>query len=146
MSNKDHFSSLNNMYMAAPINTIYKPTISLAEGEAVIKMQVDEQFHHSGGSMHGSVYFKNLDDAAYFAASTLEKEFFVVTTSFTTYMTRPISQGEICAKGRVVNRNSSQYIVEAILYDEQDRELGRGNGIIVPSKMRLADVAAYAKS
>lgn len=141
---RDHFASLISMYAAAPVNQIYQPTLKLQEGYAEIEIETSENLFHSAGATHGSVYFKMLDDAAWFAANTLEKEFFVLTTSFTTYITRPISSGKMKSIGRVVNRNNSQYIAEAIVYDEQDREIGRGNGIIVPGKLPLKDAKGYS--
>jgi uncharacterized protein (TIGR00369 family) len=98
---------------------------------------------HSAGAVHGSVYFKMLDDAAFCAASTLEPDFFVLATSLTTYITRPVSPGPMRSIGRVVNNTKTQFIVEAIAYDGEEREVARGSGVIVRSKIRLTDVAHY---
>ncbi len=46
---------------------------------------------------------------------------------------------------KVVNRTKSQFIVEAIVYDSDDNEVGRGNGIFVRSKMRLNDAMGYGE-
>jgi uncharacterized protein (TIGR00369 family) len=143
MSNDIHYRSLENMYKAAPINDIYPPVIEVREGEATITVQMQKRYEHSGGGVHGSVYFKLLDDAAFFAANSLEEEVFVLTTSFTTYITRPVSGGHMRAEGKVVNKNRSQWIVEAVVYDNQDREIARGNGIMVRSKMLLKDIDVY---
>lgn len=140
----DHFAALQNMYAAAPINAMYPPVMTIKSGKATISIDVDSRYHHSAGGVHGSVYFKLLDDAAWFAAASLESEYFVLTTSFTTYMTRPVSSGKIYSVGKVVNQNNSQYIAEAVLYDDQERELGRGNGILVPGKMAWHKAAGYA--
>ena len=48
------------------------------------------------------------------------------------------------ACGKVVNRNKSQFIVESVVYDDAQRELGRGSGIFVRSKQRLANTSGYA--
>ena len=133
-----HYRKLENMYRLAPTNiAYYDPTIEVADSEATISIQASEKYHHSAGGVHGSVYFKLLDDAAFFAANSLEPDVFVLTTSFTTYITRPIADGKMTAKGKVVNKNRSQWIVEAVVYDEQDREIGRGSGIMVRSKVPL---------
>jgi acyl-coenzyme A thioesterase PaaI-like protein len=84
-----------------------------------------------------------LDDAAFFAANSLEGKYFVLTTSFTTYMTRPVVAGRLKAIGKVVNKNSTQFIAESIVYDSNDKEIGRGNGLFVRSKMLLSDAAGY---
>lgn len=143
MTDNIHYNSLISMYAHAPINEIYKPTMTLSEGRAEIEIALSEQYHHSGGSVHGSVYFKLLDDAAFFAANTLEPEVFVLTTSFTTYITRPVSTGKMKAVGRVVNQNNSQFIAESVVYDSKGREIGRGNGIFVRSKFPLVKAKGY---
>lgn len=48
------------------------------------------------------------------------------------------------AIGKVVNKNNSQFIVEAIVYDEQEREIGRGNGIFVRGKFPLVEAKGYS--
>ena len=145
MTNEEHYQNLINMYAAAPVNEIYEPVMVISEGEATITIEVSEKYHHSAGGVHGSVYFKMLDDAAFFAANSLEAENFVLTTSFTTYITRPVSSGKMKAVGKVVNKNKTQFIAEAIVYDAEDREIGRGNGIFVRGKFPLVEAAGYAK-
>lgn len=143
MEKNRHFKNLENMYLAGPINQIYKPKILVQEGYAEITMDVFKEFFHSGGALHGSVYFKMLDDAAFFAANSFEEKYFVLTTSFTTYLTRPVSQGQIKAVGRVVNKNKSQFITESILYDFKEREIARGSGIFVVGKYELKHSLGY---
>lgn len=140
---KAHHRRLENMYQAAPFNALFQPQLTVGEACAEIVIELNETLHHAGGAVHGSVYFKMLDDAAYFAANSLESEFFVLTTSFTTYLTRPISSGTMLAKGRVVNQNRSQIIAEAVVFDGNGKEIGRGNGIFVRSKNKLIDVKGY---
>ncbi len=143
MDTSSHYQRLVNMYAAAPINKIFNPELSITSGEAHISIELTPELHHSAGAVHGSVYFKMLDDAAFFAANSLEPEFFVLTTSFTTYMTRPVSEGKMTAIGNVVNQNKSQFIAESIVYDDQGREVGRGNGVFVRGKLPLVDAAGY---
>ena len=114
------------------------------DSEATIEIEVSQQLFHSAGALHGSVYFKLLDDSAFFAANSLERDVFVLTTSFTTYLTRPVSSGTIRAVGRVVNRNKSQFIAESVLHDSEGKEIGRGSGIFVRSKLLLSEFPGYA--
>lgn len=144
MKEKNHFEKLVSMYQSAPINSIFKPSMTVSEGNAEIEIDINETYHHPAGGVHGAVYFKMLDDAAFFAAASLETELFVLTTSFTTYITRPVSKGKMRSVGKVVNITKSQFISESIVYDSQDREIGRGNGIFVRGKMHLKDVAGYS--
>ena len=139
----EHYRRLISMYAAAPINQIYQPTLTVGEGEAEITIELSEQLHHSAGAVHGSVYFKMLDDAAFFAVNSLEPEFFVLTASFTTYLTRPVVSGPLRAVGKVVSQTRTQFIAEAVAYDEQGREVGRGNGIFVRGKAPLKEARGY---
>ena len=78
MEKDPHFRALEMMYMAAPINEIYCPRICVSEGVAEIEIDVKEAYFHSLGAVHGSVYFKMLDDAAFFAANSLERKLFIL--------------------------------------------------------------------
>jgi uncharacterized protein (TIGR00369 family) len=144
MLDDPHFAALERMYLAAPINAFYRPTLDVAEGEAAVEIEVTESLFHSAGGVHGSVYFKMLDDAAFFAAASLEREVFVLTASFTTYLTRPVTSGRLRSVGRVVHRGRTQFIAEAVLHDEKGKEVGRGNGIFVRGPGRLRDALGYA--
>jgi uncharacterized protein (TIGR00369 family) len=141
--NRDHFRALEHMYLQAPINEFYRPTIGVEHEAATIQIQIDPKYFHPAGAIHGSVTFKMLDDAAFFAASSIVEDVFVLTTSFTTYLTRPVSEGRLRSVGCVVNQNRSQIIAEAIAYDAEDREVGRGSGVFVRSKVALAGIPAY---
>ena len=140
-----HFKSLESMYGAAPINQIYNPSIEISEGQAIIEIALTTQFHHSAGAVHGSVYFKLLDDAAFFAAQSFELDFFILTTSFTTYLTRPVSSGRMRAVGKVAYQNKTQFIAESVVYDSNNNETGRGNGMFVRGKLALNQALGYEK-
>ena len=131
------------MYLHAPTNEYYQPRISISEQRAEISINIQEKFFHAAGATHGSVYFKALDDAAFFAANSLVEDVFVLTTAFTTYITRPISEGTMRSVGKVVNSNRSQFIVEAVAYDSDNREVARGSGIFVRSKISLDEKVHY---
>jgi len=145
--NKDkHFLALENMYLAAPINTIYKPRIDVSEGRSEIEIELNDGYFHAAGAVHGSVYFKMLDDAAFFAANSLEREVFVLTTSFTIYLTRPVSSGTMRAVGNVVNKTRSQFIAESVAYNSEGKEIARGSGVFVRGKIKLIDALGYYES
>jgi uncharacterized protein (TIGR00369 family) len=90
------------------------------------------------------VLFKLLDDAAFFAANSLERELFVLTSSFQIYLVRPVTSGRLCSKGRVVHHGRSQFIAESIVYDGEGREVARGSGVFVRGKKPLATVPGYS--
>ena len=143
MDKQLHYTKLENMYQSAPINEFYEPVMQVSEGQAVIEITISEDHHHAAGAVHGSVYFKMLDDAAFFAASSLEFDVFVLTVSFTTYLTRPVSEGILKSVGKVVNSTKSQFITESVVYNEEGKEIGRGNGIFVRSKIPLSPDIGY---
>jgi len=74
--------------------------------------------------VHGSVYFKMLDDAAYFAANTIEQDNFALTFEFTTYLTRPISDLHMKSVGKVISKTRTQIIAESVVYDGPGQEIG----------------------
>ena len=141
--NRTHFTKLQQMYLSAPFNLLFEPTIVVSHGAAEICIEIKPDYHHAANAVHGSVYFKMLDDAAYFAANSLEINYFMLTTSFTTYLTKPVSSGQMRAVGKVVNQNRSQTIAEAVVYNNKDEEIGRGNGIFVRSNNQLINVQGY---
>jgi uncharacterized protein (TIGR00369 family) len=143
MSRGDHFHKLERMYLAAPINLFYQPRISISEGRAEIQTRVRPDYFHAAGALHGSVYFKLLDDAAFFAANSLVDDDLLLTVSFNLYFTRPVTGGNLVAVGRVVSRSTKHLVAESLL-TVADREVARGSGTFLPSRIKLEDVDSYA--
>ncbi len=142
MNNKQHFRKLERMYLSAPINEFYLPSVEISQGLAVIQTEVKPEFFHAAGSLHGSVYFKLLDDAAFFAVNSLVKDFFVLTVSFNIYLTRPVTKGVLIARGRVVSRSVNYFVAESVL-TVNDKEVARGSGSFLRSRIELAGVDSY---
>ncbi|MFX0171448.1 MAG: PaaI family thioesterase [Candidatus Hodarchaeota archaeon] len=138
----EHYRKLENLYHSHPLNNLYQAQIKISENTAEVKIPVKESLFHAAHAVHGSVYFKALDDAAFFAVNSTIMEVFVLTTTFTTYLTRPVTKGIMRAVGNLVNTTRSQYIAGAILYNE-DKEVGRGSGIYVRSRIRLNEKVGY---
>ncbi len=145
MTDQAHFTALERMYAAAPINRIFKPEMTVSLGQAKIRIRLTPDFHHAAHAVHGSVYFKMLDDAAFFAANSLETKVFVLTASFTTYLTRPVVEGHLVSRGKVVHESRNQFIAESVVYDDLNREIGRGNGIFVKGRHALTDAMGYSE-
>ena len=99
----EHFRRLERMYLGANINReVYKGTsIQIEKGKAVIEVPISNTFHHAANAMHGSVYFKMLDDAAYFAVASLVEDVFVLTNHFEVDLKRPFVDGVIRCEGRI---------------------------------------------
>jgi len=131
------------MYASAPVNEYYAPTMRVSEGRAEVTIPVRPDFFHAGGAVHGLVYFKALDDAAFFAAHSFVDDVFVLTVSFNLYLTRPISEGEMKATGRVVHRSRRFFVAESALVDSDGREIARGSGTFMPSNIPLSPEVGY---
>lgn len=143
MNEESHFRRLENMYRSAPCNAYYAPQIRISRGVAEIVIPIRRQFFHAGGAAHGSVYFKALDDAAYFAVNSLVKEALVLTVSYQVQLLRPISEGEMCAYGKAIYSSRELFFAEALLYDGKDREIARGSGMFSRSKIMLGPEIGY---
>jgi uncharacterized protein (TIGR00369 family) len=140
-----HIRKLENMYVAAPINRLYQPRIQIGDGTAEITVAVDAKFFHAAGALHGSVYFKMLDDACFFAVSSQVEDVFVLTTSFTCYLTRPVTSGTLTSRGRVVHAGKGVLLAEAVLLGSDGKEVGRGNGAFMKSRIALSAEMGYAE-
>lgn len=141
--NEKHYRKLERMYLAAPINEFFRPAIEIGCGTAEIKVSVDRRFFHAAQAAHGSVYFKSLDDAAFFAVSSLVEDCFVLTSSFNLYFLAPVAEGVVRSVGKVVRGGGSSFLAESVLYDQHDEEIARGSGMFVKSKIRLAPEMGY---
>jgi len=141
--NEDHFRRLERMYLGAPNNDYYRPEITIGEGSAELRIVIEEKFFHAAGAVHGSVYFKAMDDAAFFAANSVVEDVFVLTTSFNIQLLRPVTEGTFIAKGTLVSATRNLLIADAELRDDRDRLLGRGTGTFIRSQMLLEDTPGY---
>ena len=106
-------------------------------------MAVRPDFFHAASGVHGSIYFKVLDDATFFAASSLVDDVFVLTASFNIYFLRPISSGEMHARGTIVSRSTRLLIGEGVVTDSEGKEIARGSGTFMPSRVPLDERLGY---
>jgi uncharacterized protein (TIGR00369 family) len=138
-----HYRRLENMFGQAPISKLTGARITVEEGRAEIVIPVQQQFFHAAGALHGAIYFLALDNAAFFAANSLVRDSFVLTSNFNLHLLRPIAKGEINAIGTVIARTRTQIVAEAIAYNDESQEIARGSGIFVPSNMPLSEAIGY---
>lgn len=139
-----HFRGLESLYAAAPINNFFPSRLEIVEpGFARIRFSVDERVHHAAGAVHGTSYFKMLDDAAFYAANSMVAENFLLTTAFNLLFTRPILRGDIIAEGRWVSGRRRVLVAEARLVDADGEEAARGTGTFMRSRIPLAELPGY---
>ncbi|EZH75143.1 thioesterase [Aquimarina atlantica] len=143
--NPDHYSKLERMYLQANINTaLYDTTtVKISEGLAQIELKISEKYFHALGAIHGSVYFKLLDDAAFFAVNSIIKDVFVLTTSFNINLIRPVDKGIITAIGKIKFKSKNLFVAESTLYNENGKEVAFGTGNFAKSKIELSEKIGY---
>jgi len=144
MEPEEHYRRLERLYAAAPINRYYEPSLRVREANAELTIPIKADFFHAAGAVHGSVYFKALDDSAFFAANSLVFDVFVLTASFNVYFTRPVSEGELRATGTVVHRSRNLIVAESVVLDSKGRPVGRGSGSFMRSQIALTAGIGYA--
>ena len=139
-----HWRALERLYASAPVNQLFDSHLQIiGEGESRISFTVDERHHHAAGAAHGTIYFKMLDDAAFYAANTLVTDRFLLTTSFNLHFSRPVRGGEVVAEGRWISGRRRVIVAEARLVDGDGEEIGRGTGTFMRSRMALSGLAGY---
>ncbi len=143
MIREQHYKRLEQMYLRAPVNRLYEPSISVSRGSCEVTIQIKECYLQSGKMVHGSVYFKLLDDTSYFAANSLVTDYHLLTVSYNVYFLRPAKQGILRAVGRVVNSSRRLHIAESEVFDSNDKLIARGNGTFMKSAVALDEKAGY---
>jgi len=139
-----HWRALERLYASAPINRLFDSHLTVTgAGAARIEFTIDERFHHAAGASHGTIYFKMLDDAAFYAANTLITDRFLLTTSFNLHFVRPVKQGRIVAEGRWISGRRRVLVAESRLVDADGEEIGRGTGTFMRSRIPLSGLPGY---
>ena len=140
-----HFRALEALYDSAPINDIWESRLAIPEsGVSRIEFDLDERYYHAAGAIHGTSYFKMLDDAAFYAANTLATDRFLLTTSFNLHFTKPVRDGKVIAEGRWVSGKRRVFVAESRLVDEEGDEIGRGTGTFMRSRIPLSSLEGYS--
>lgn len=140
-----HYRALERLYDAAPVNALFASRLEIVgEGRSRLVFTVDRSVYHAAGAAHGTIYFKMLDDAAFYAANTLVTDRFLLTTSFNLHFTKPVRAGEVVAEGRWVSGRRRVLVAESRLVDAEGEEIGRGTGTFMRSRMALSSLAGYS--
>ena len=140
-----HFRKLERMYLSAPVNReIYGGiTISISNEKAELSLLVEPKFFHAANAIHGSVYFKMLDDAAFFAVNSVVQDVFVYTVSFNIQLLRPVAKGIVKSMGELKFKSNNLFIADSTLVDENNKVVGRGSGSFMRSKVLLTEEIGY---
>ncbi len=140
-----HYKKLEWMYRnAAPINQIYKSDMKIGKGTCELRFESNQKFFHAANALHGSVYFKLLDDAAFFASNSLVNDVMLVTASFNIYFVRPVLFGSLLARAEVVSASKTSILAEAVLKNTTTgKEVARGSGVFAKSSVALNEDIGY---
>ena len=144
MTDAEHYRKLERLYAAAPVTRWYGATIAISDGQAEVRLEARPEFHHVAYAVHGSVYFRMLDDAAFFAVSSRVREVLVLTVSFTVQFARPVTSGELRSVGRILHGSGRLFLAEATLFDSAGEMLGHGSGVFTRSSIALDPSIGYA--
>jgi len=139
-----HYRALESLYAAAPINQLFESRVEIVtDGHARILFTVDERFHHAAGAAHGTIYFKMLDDAAFYACNSIVSDRFLLTTAFNLLFTKPITVGPMIAEGHWVSGRRRVFVGDARLIDAEGEEVARGTGTFMRSRIPLTSLPGY---
>ncbi len=138
-----HHRALESLYRHAGINSLFTSEIQIEEGFARIRFEVDDRFFHAAGAAHGTLYFKMMDDAAFYACNSLVADRFLLTTAFNLNFTKPLRAGSAIAEGRWVSGRRRVFVADARLIDSSGEEAARGTGTFMRSHIPLGGLAGY---
>ena len=139
-----HYRALESLYRAAPINGLFESRLEIVEeGFARIRFEVREEHFHAAHAAHGTLYFKMMDDAAFYACNSLVTDRFLLTTAFNLLFTRPLKTGEVVAEGRWASGRRRVFVGEARIVDSSGEEAGRGTGTFMRSHIPLSGLPGY---
>ena len=132
--------------MSAPLHDFYDTlSILISEGRCEIELDIEEKYFHAGGAAHGSVFFKLLDDAAYFAVQSKVRDMFIVTTKFHLDLKRPLRKGKVKAVGEVIRLTQNEFFAKSSIVDAKGREVATCIGQFKKSRKDLQSIEAYVK-
>ena len=112
-------------------------------GRSEIRFTVSDESFHAAGAAHGTLYFKMLDDAAFYAANGLVSDRFLLTTAFNLHFTKPMRSGEARAEGRWISGKRRVFVAEARIVDSEGEECARGTGTFMRSHIALSGLDGY---
>ena len=139
-----HLRALESLYDSAPINRLFESRIALPKaGQSQIHFAVGGDMFHAANAAHGTLYFKMLDDAAFYAANGLVSDRFLLTTAFNLHFTKPMKSGQAVAEGRWISGRRRVFVAEARIVDSTGEECARGTGTFLRSHIALTSLQGY---
>jgi uncharacterized protein (TIGR00369 family) len=92
----------------------------IRSGEALIHLKVRDEFKQNQGVVHGGVIASLIDTASAFAVTTeLEPGERVTTTDLTIHYLRPVTEGDLQAKARIVRGGRRLFVISVEVSDSR---------------------------
>ena len=137
-----HYKKLEKIYLNANLNKeIYSNTeILISKNYSEIKMPIKKDYFHALEAIHGSVYFKMLDDAAFFAAQSVVEDYMLLTASFNITFKMPVKNGYIKTTGTLCSITKKEFTAESKMYNSKNELVAFGNGIFKKSKISIDSI------
>lgn len=141
---KAHLGALESLYDSAPINRLFESRLEFVKaGESRIHFTVTKSAFHAAGAAHGTLYFKMLDDAAFYAANSLVSDRFLLTTAFNLHFTKAMREGPMIAEGKWISGKRRVFVADARIVDSDGEECARGTGTFLRSHIGLSGLDGY---
>jgi len=132
------------MFHAAPIQEMLSgATMKVEAKKATYKLSIKKDYFHAAEALHGAIYFKLLDDAAYFAAASQEDTYFLLTRSYSIHFKRPVEIDQLTAIGEVISEENGVIVSRSLITNSAGKIVAEGKGEFVRSKKLLIDQVGY---
>lgn len=139
-----HFLCLQTLFENAPVSRLYGASVVVREGSATVTFKARPEFTHAAGGVHGSAYFHALEDAAFFAANSLEHDYLLATLQFNVQFLRPCrGNGTLTVIGTLTHQSGRIFFARAELRGEHEQLLATGAGIFTRSGVPLSGEIGY---
>lgn len=146
MGAEEHYRRLERLYHKAKIQAHFDgSSIIITHSRSELLLPVASKYFHGANAIHGSVYFKLLDDAAYFAVASVVQDVFIVTSSFQLNLLRPVTGGTLKAVGTLRSTGKSLFVAESTLYNDRGKEVAFGTGQFMKTNQPLKSLQGYAE-
>jgi uncharacterized protein (TIGR00369 family) len=121
--NAELFRKANSAFKKVPFVKLLGMELSdLKDSEAVVKLKVRDDLRQPHGLLHGGATASLIDTAMAFAVVTkLSEDEKASTVDLNVYYLRPVIDGEIFCKAKVVKNGKRLMTISAEVFDESEK-------------------------
>lgn len=120
MLDESHKKLAEEVFKSVPyINHIGMELTELKEGEATVQLEMRDELRQPQGLLHGGATASLIDTATAFANVTvLEKGQKAVTVDLNLHYLRPVFEGKVICKAKVIKAGKKLSTISAEVFDE----------------------------